>query len=193
MNHPLVFLIGLHGTGKSTVGRRLATEYGFHHLSLGDLGRLLRRRKIPSGYSLRFLRKLAAHEPGQRMARDFVESLHAEITVLAQHRPIVVDGFPAEPYHVAELPCSCTVVYLSCPEDIRLQRLAERGESTPRRWTPGGVSSRDQQVGLVVEAAMQRTDVCVHQISTLSEPSAIASQIAGYALRTVRKPVSQAQ
>ncbi|KAI1164075.1 hypothetical protein F5B18DRAFT_616803 [Nemania serpens] len=36
---PIVYIIGATATGKGTLGKRLATDFGFYHLSFGDLRR----------------------------------------------------------------------------------------------------------------------------------------------------------
>lgn len=180
-HHPLVFLIGLHGVGKTTIGRALATEHQYLHVSLGNLGRLLRRRRIPKGYSLRFLRLLAAHEPGERMSSALIQALHSDVNTHNTQAPLVVDGFPAEPYHVTGLPAGCTVVHLTCPDDVRATRLIDREEETNRKWVEGAISDRDRQVAAVAQAAVLRQEIKTRCISTLGSPSEIASDIARWA------------
>lgn len=117
------------------------------------------------------------------MAPDLIDALHSEIASFNQTRPLVVDGFPAEPYHVAGLPADSTVIHLTCHDDVRMQRLIERGEKTVRRWTQGETSRRDQQLGMVVDAAMKCSDIRTLCVSSENEPNAIADHIAAHAQR----------
>lgn len=175
--HPLVFLIGLHGVGKSTVGKQLASEHKYRHMSIGNLGRLVRKRKMPSGYSTRFLLLLARHEPGERMSPKLVESLHAEIARQNAFGPLVVDGFPAEPYHVMELPTGSVVIRLSCDEEERKKRLTHRSETTARKWDELIDSRRDRQMDAVFEVATERKEIQVAHVQTNESPTEIAAKI----------------
>ena len=176
--HPLIFLIGLHGVGKSTIGKHLAAEHKYRHLSIGDIGRLVRKRKMPAGYSARFLLLLAGHEPGERMSPRLVEALHAEIARQNAFGPLVVDGFPAEPYHVMDLPTGSTVIRLSCDEDERMKRLTHRSETTARKWNHETIDSRrDRQIEAVFEVAMERKEIHVAEIQANPSPAEIATKI----------------
>ncbi|MCW5260910.1 hypothetical protein D5045_12145 [Verminephrobacter eiseniae] len=189
MAHCLIFLIGLHGVGKSTIGQALV-PHGYRHISLGDLGRLLRRRRIPDGFTLRFLRLLAAHEPGERMSAKLVDALHGEIGQHNAHVPLVVDGFPAEPYQVMGLPAGCTLIHLTCPAPERMQRLAARSETTRRKWGADAAESRrDRQLGAVIEAAQERTDMRTLEIPNLGLPQQVAATIAALATQVQRQSV----
>lgn len=175
MQNPIIYLIGLHGVGKSTIGRILGTQ-GFKHISLGDLSRLVRKRKIPTGYHLHFLALLAKHEQGQRMSPALIDALMAEIDG-ARHRGVVVDGFPAEPYHVLSLPKNSTVVHLTCPEPERLIRLNGRSESTARKWDSSMESRRDEQVQAVFSVAQESRAVLTQTIVNEGDPEIIAGQV----------------
>lgn len=149
--HPLVFLVGLHGTGKSTIGRIMATM-GWHHFGLGDIGRLVRRRAMPKGYSMRFLTRIAAHVPGERMAQPLIDALMDEIAEHRTQAPVVIDGFPVEPHHVARLPEHSIIAQVMCMEAERINRLQERAAVTPRKWTNASEPSlRDKYLGLVLD------------------------------------------
>src|SRR6218665_1153469 len=204
MAHCLIFLIGLHGVGKSTIGQALV-PHGYRHISLGDLGRLLRRRRIPDGFTLRFLRLVAAHEPGERMSAKLVDALHSEISYHNEHVPLVVDGkigknnvnvplgvngFPAEPCQVMGLPAGCTLIHLACPAPERMQRLAARSETTSRKWGADAAESRrDRQLGAVIEAAQERTDMRTLEIPNLGLPQQVAAAIAALATQVQRQSV----
>lgn len=177
MQNPVIFLIGLHGVGKSTIGKILAAKQGFKHISIGDIGRLLHKTKIPAGYGLRFLRLLGKHERGERMAPELIHELMEEIKAVAHLRGVVVDGFPAEPMHVLSLPTGSTVVHLTCPEQERVQRLAHRSECTARKWHCGIESRRDEQVEAVFSVAQESRALRTQTIANEGDPEIIARQV----------------
>lgn len=178
MQHPVIFLIGLHGVGKSTIGKILATEQGFKHISLGDLSRLLHKKKIPAGYQLRFLRMLGKHDRGgERMAPALVNALMEEIQAVRHLRGIVIDGFPSEPLHVLSLPTGSTVVHLTCSEQERMERLEHRSECTVRKWDSNIESRRDQQVQAVFSLAQESGILRTQVIASESDPQAIAGKV----------------
>lgn len=176
MKHPLVFLIGMHGVGKSTVGSML-TGHGFRHISLGDLGRLVRHKRVPRGYSLRFLRRLAAHIPGERMSAVLIETLLAEIGQINRHGPVVVDGYPAEPDQVLGLPAGSTVIHLVCSDSERVARLTQRSEQSKRKWTPGRESSRDRVLAAVARIAHDNERLNTHVIASEGDPVQVANKV----------------
>jgi adenylate kinase family enzyme len=151
--HPIVFLVGAHGTGKTTLGRHMQTHHGWMHLSLGDLGRLARSRKTPGDISLRLMCLLAAHEPGEVISHKLALELLANLALLSKTKIISVDGFPSHPDHIAMLPQNAHVVHLHLDDEERIGRLIARGETSPRKWVPGKTSSRDAALPDVVAAA----------------------------------------
>lgn len=176
MRNPVIFLIGLHGVGKSTIGKILAAQ-GFKHISIGDLCRLLHKRKIPTGYGLRFLRLLAKHERGERMSPELVDALIEEIKAVQHLRGVVIDGFPSEPLHVLSLPTGSTVVHLTCTEHEREQRLAHRSDCTARKWNCKIESRRDQQVQAVFSVARESQILRTAEIANEGDPEFIAGQV----------------
>lgn len=149
---PCIFLLGLHGAGKTTLGRYMEANHGWRHLSLGDLGRLARSRKLPREYSVRFMGHLASHPPGERLGRALIESMLSEINQHRQSRVMTIDGFPAEPYHMDLLPEGSRVVNLILPEEVRQSRLDQRSQNTARKWTqPERPTGRDQDLPIILE------------------------------------------
>lgn len=154
-----IFLIGLHGCGKSTVGQHLQERHGYLHISVGSLARLAKKRRLPVEFSHTFMVRLCAHLPGMPMSPRLIESLLAEISIHNQYRPVVVDGFPASVDHVKTLPAACVVVNLSINESVRQERLIHRSQTTNRKWTPGMSSQRDDDLPEVVKAIQSRVDM----------------------------------
>lgn len=152
MTHPCVFLIGRHGTGKSTIGRTLESEYGWHHVSLGDLGRLARRHQLPRDFPLRFVALLSGHQPGTPLRNELVEAMLRHIEQRRGLTPVSVDGFPSDVSHVALLPRDAVVVHVTLNEEDREMRLEQRSQSSKRMWTKGVLSSRDEALPVVLHA-----------------------------------------
>lgn len=175
--HPLVFLVGLHGVGKTTIGKALVAR-GFRHISLGDLSRMLRRKQIPAGYPLRFLRILAAHEPGERMTSQLVTQLLEVIKEHNKHAALVIDGFPAEPYQVLDIPLKSHIVELTCVDSTRFDRLENRSLETPRKWNPDMDSRRDRQLNALLSVALEREGLFVSSLENeLISPAQMAKII----------------
>lgn len=152
MSHPITFLIGLHGCGKTTVGRLLALNMGWHHFSLGDLGRLARQRCWPPGIDRRVMYLLAGVIPGTPLSQSVAMELVKNLVVLSEQRPVIFDGFPSEPGHIELLPEGSKTLLLVANEMERCQRLHQRAAISVRKWTPGLGSERDRRLPQVVAA-----------------------------------------
>jgi adenylate kinase family enzyme len=161
--HPkTLFLIGKHGTGKTTIGQFLAVKHGWTHISVGDLCRQARRNRGLSTMPLRLMAELAKTSPGEPLSRDVARQLCQAIGKINQTGMVVCDGFPSSPEHLDLLPPNSDVVWIQCQEDERARRLAMRAEETERRWTPGRQTLRDDLVEAVYQCASQarvRADV----------------------------------
>ena len=134
--HPVLFLVGLHGSGKTTLGRLLKDRHGWRQLSVGDLGRLARRNKLPQGVSLRLMLTLAQATPGKHIDDAAVALLLAQIDAWRRDTPVAVDGFPSLPAHLLRTPDRAGVVHVECARAICEPRLMLRSEKTQRKWTP---------------------------------------------------------
>lgn len=159
----VLFLIGKHGVGKSTVGREFEKQ-GWRHMSMGEIGRIVRRGQVPRGYLTSFLARMAAHRPNNPIAGDLLQETVAQIRAFQAEGPLVVDGFPATPAHIHALPEFSSaeghplyLVYLSCDEDERRRRLYHRAETTRRKWDFDTVGSeRDSMLEKVFNEAHER-------------------------------------
>jgi adenylate kinase family enzyme len=168
MPKPVVFLVGLHGSGKTTLGRLLKDRHGWRQLSVGDLGRLARRGKLPSDVSLRLMLSLAHSKPGHHIAAHTASLLLAQGDAWRRDAPVVIDGFPSLPAHVGILPERSGIVHVQCAEDLREPRLLLRGEKTQRKWTPNLQSERDLALGaLIASAARHRNFITLDNSDSL--------------------------
>jgi len=181
INHPVVFLIGLHGSGKTTVGRTLMERHGYRHISLGDLGRLARSRQTPTDFSLRLMCLLAGQMPDRPLRHELVSELLVNIERMRKASPISVDGFPSEPHHIDLLPERSVLVYLMAADHVRTARLIERSSTGPRKWTPGQHSARDERLGAVLERArgiVESVDANADSGSVVGQVLALSKKLA---------------
>src|SRR2546425_3352576 len=110
----IITVSGPHGTGKSTYAARLASGLGLRHISAGQLFRRLAKEK---GFSVEQFGLFAAEDPSvDRMVDE-------ETMQEAEKGDLVVDGQLAGWVlrEVADLR-----IYLTAPENVRLERIAER-------------------------------------------------------------------
>ncbi|KAJ3158326.1 hypothetical protein HDU86_003035 [Geranomyces michiganensis] len=128
----VVFVLGGPGAGKGTQCSNLVRDYGFVHLSAGDLLRAEQNRSN-SKYG-----ELINHyiKEGQIVPMEItIALLHAAMKEAKSSR-FLVDGFPrkmdqALKFEEAVCP-SKFVLYYECPEQEMLKRLMKRGETSGR-------------------------------------------------------------
>ncbi|GME68797.1 unnamed protein product [[Candida] boidinii] len=131
----VIFVLGGPGAGKGTQCAKLVKEYGFIHLSAGDL--------------LRAEQKREGSEFGELIANYIKDGLIVpqEITIALLKNAIdenlkkgktrfLVDGFPrkmdqAKMFENTVVRSQFTL-YFECPEEVMLRRLLERGKTSGR-------------------------------------------------------------
>jgi len=131
----VVFVLGGPGAGKGTQCANLVRDYGFKHLSAGDLLRAEQDRP-DSQY-------------GELIKKNIREGtiVPMEVTVKLLENAMrdslnsgsgrfLIDGFPrkmdqAEAFERDIVPSTFTLFY-SCPEDVLRERLLKRGETSGR-------------------------------------------------------------
>ncbi|KAJ3077107.1 bifunctional uridylate/adenylate kinase [Podochytrium sp. JEL0797] len=128
----VVFVLGGPGAGKGTQCSNIVRDYGFVHLSAGDLLREERQRKgSPYGELINNIIK-----EGQIVPMEITISLlHAAMKSSGGKR-FLIDGFPRAidqgiKFEEEIVPAEM-VLYYSCPEDEMLKRLTKRGETSGR-------------------------------------------------------------
>lgn len=156
--HPCVFLIGLHGVGKTTLGRHLHARHGWLHLSLGDLSRLARARRLPREFGVRLMGALAGQIPGERLKPQLISALLQEVERHRLERPVSIDGFPTEPYHLQLIQPDSRIVHLRTDDAVRNSRLEHRSVTTARQWTAQAAPApRDRDLPLILEKLREST------------------------------------
>lgn len=159
----VVYFLGGPGSGKGTQSANLVRDYGFVHLSAGDL---LREEQDNEG-----------SEYGQ-LIKDHIKDgliVPMEITVKLLENAIranlekngsdigkfLIDGFPRKLdqaifFEESVCPSKCTV-FLDCPEDVMRERLLKRGETSGR--TDDNEESIIKRFRTFVETSMPVVDL----------------------------------
>jgi adenylate kinase family enzyme len=152
---PIVYLVGLHGSGKTTAGQKLTQAIDGHvHISVGDLARFGRRGTLPAEVPTRLMACLARHQPGTVFSFQTATLLSDYLKTLATiKKSVSVDGFPSSPEHIQLLPNNAVILHLSTSEQTRHSRLENRSLTTGRKWVNGGASERDTELKNVLVAA----------------------------------------
>jgi len=166
----IIFVLGGPGAGKGTMCDKLVADYGFEHLSAGDLLRAEQKRE-GSQYGA--------------MIKDYIKEgkvVPSEVTVgllenairdaLNKPRPegavgwgegkgrFLVDGFPRQmdQAHIFDdkICLSSFVLFYTCTEEIMLKRLLKRGETSGRE--DDNVESAKKRFRTFVETSMPVVD-----------------------------------
>lgn len=132
----VVYVLGGPGSGKGTQSANLVRDYGFIHLSAGDL--------------LREAQNTEGSEYGQ-LIKDYIKDgliVPMEITVKLLENAMrsklgssgtgkfLIDGFPRKMdqaifFEESVCPSKCTL-FLDCPEEVMRERLLNRGKTSGR-------------------------------------------------------------
>jgi len=131
----VVYILGGPGSGKGTQSAHLVQDYGFTHMSAGDLLRAEQDRE--------------GSEYGQ-MIKDYIADgkiVPMEVTVKLLENKMkeaiankktrfLIDGFPRKMdqavfFEQTVVPSECTI-FLDCPEDVMRERLLNRGKTSGR-------------------------------------------------------------
>ncbi|KAH9909201.1 uridylate kinase [Xylariomycetidae sp. FL2044] len=137
----VIFVLGGPGAGKGTQSEKLVAEYGFRHLSAGDLLRAEQARPdsefgaliqdyIKNGLIVPMEVTIALLEAAMR------ESLSDSSTSTSSGKKFLIDGFPrkfdqALKFEEAVCPARLVLFY-DCPEAEMERRLLERGKTSGR-------------------------------------------------------------
>lgn len=141
----VVFVLGGPGSGKGTQSANLVRDFGFTHLSAGDL---LRAEQAREGSEYGTLIREYIRE-GKIVPMEITVALlsnaMAETLARGEQPPkqspskqarFLIDGFPRkldQAVFFEETVCpSALTLFLNCPEDVMLQRLLKRGETSGR-------------------------------------------------------------
>jgi len=131
----VVYILGGPGSGKGTQSAHLVQDYGFIHLSAGDL---LRAEQDRSGSEYGQLIKDTIKDgkivPMEVTVKLLENAMHAKLSNATGK--FLIDGFPrkmdqAAFFESSVCPSTCTL-FLDCPEDVMKERLLNRGKTSGR-------------------------------------------------------------
>eukprot|EP00760_Papus_ankaliazontas_P004947 PhM_4_TR12294/c0_g1_i1/m.58768/K13800/CMPK1, UMPK; UMP-CMP kinase len=149
--HPFVlFFLGGPGSGKGTNCVRLAEEFGFVHISAGDLLRAEGAKDTPLGTQIKSIVNAGNIVPSEITMSLMSQAVAENVDKCAG---FLVDGFPrkldqAEMFERDIVPAR-RIIYLDCDEDVMVRRLKIRAQETE---ASGGVVRSDD----VDEVVMRR-------------------------------------
>ncbi|GAB5585768.1 bifunctional uridylate/adenylate kinase [Umbelopsis nana] len=132
----VIFVLGGPGAGKGTQCDKLKEEYGFVHLSAGDLLREEQQREGSQyGELIKNYIKEGLIVP-MEVTIVLLENAMREAIEKNKQTRFLIDGFPrkldqAFKFEEVVVPCQF-VLYFECPEEVLLKRLLKRGESSGR-------------------------------------------------------------
>ncbi|KAI9480640.1 MAG: adenylate kinase-domain-containing protein [Benjaminiella poitrasii] len=132
----VVFVLGGPGSGKGTQCENLKRDYGFVHLSAGDLLRAEQKREGSKyGELIDHYIKEGLVVP-MEVTIALLETAMKEAIAEGKKKRFLIDGFPrkmdqAIKFEEVVVP-SKLVLYIECPEEVMLKRLLKRGESSGR-------------------------------------------------------------
>eukprot|EP00854_Cymbomonas_tetramitiformis_P018551 gene18552-22148_t len=125
------FVLGGPGAGKGTQCERIVEEYGFTHLSAGDL----LRDEVKSGSEVGVMCATLMKE-GKLVPMEVTIGLLKSNMIKSKGTKFLVDGFPraldqAKCFEEKVAQCS-KVLFFDCPMDTMIERLMERGKTSGR-------------------------------------------------------------
>jgi len=130
---PVIFVLGGPGCGKGTQCERIVAQYGYTHLSSGDL----LRDEVKSG-SERGQALNSIMEKGDLVPLEVVLDLIAEemLKKVATSKGFLIDGYPREQaqgvqFEETILPCT-RVLYFEVPDEVMVERLLNRAKTSGR-------------------------------------------------------------
>ncbi|KAK5101569.1 bifunctional uridylate/adenylate kinase [Exophiala xenobiotica] len=132
----VVYILGGPGSGKGTQSTHLVQDYGFKHLSAGDLLREEQDRQGSEyGQMIKDYIKDGKIVPMEVTVKLLQNAMQAELDSGKKTR-FLIDGFPrkmdqAVYFEQSVCPSQCTI-FLDCPEDVMLKRLLNRGKTSGR-------------------------------------------------------------
>lgn len=124
----IVFVIGGPGSGKGTQCKRIAQQFGYTHLSVGELLRQEINSGSETGSMIQTIMKEGKLVPSDVTVKLLQQAMHG-----TDNDKFLIDGFPRNEENVKEFENITKmepefVLYLDCPQDEMEKRLLSRNE-----------------------------------------------------------------
>lgn len=156
----LLFVLGGPGAGKGTQCQKLVADYGFKHLSAGDL---LREEQDRPGSQFGEMIKTYIKEGTivpMEVTIQLLENAMKSAMEMEKKKLFLIDGFPrkldqAHAFERTVVPSKFTL-FFSCSEETMLQRLMKRGETSGR--ADDNIESIKKRFRTFVETSMPVVD-----------------------------------
>lgn len=121
------------GSGKGTQCAKLIEEFGYAHVSVGDLLRVIVAQKTEVGMQMDEIMKEGKLVPGSIVMGILKNHL---TSLLASGKGVLIDGFPRELAQAIDFEKNIglisTVIYYECSPEAMKVRLLKRGETSGR-------------------------------------------------------------
>ena len=133
----IVFVLGGPGSGKGTVCPLLVSEFGFVHLSVGDLLRSEVASKSDIGLQVESIMQ-SGGLVSDELALSIIKSAISKIVDKrgVSHAKLLLDGFPRTLQQAIEFEANIypvsRILWLTCGEEVLTQRILERGRTSGR-------------------------------------------------------------
>jgi UMP-CMP kinase len=135
----VVYILGGPGSGKGTQSARLVHDYGFTHMSAGDLLRAEQDREGSQyGQLIKDNIKNGEIVPMEVTVKLLENAMHEKLDRKESGRKgrFLIDGFPRKMdqavfFEDSVCPSRCTL-FLDCPEEVMRERLLNRGKTSGR-------------------------------------------------------------
>ena len=133
----VVYILGGPGSGKGTQSAHLVEDYGFTHLSAGDLLREEQDREGSEyGQMIKDYIKDGLIVPMEVTVKLLENAIKSKLDAKNNSGRFLVDGFPRKMdqavfFEQSVCPSKCTL-FLDCPEEEMRKRLLNRGKTSGR-------------------------------------------------------------
>jgi len=128
----VVFVLGGPGCGKGTQCAKLVEDFGFVHLSAGDL--LREEQKRPGSQVGELIQNIM--KEGKIVPMEITIGLLEKALIENDSNRFIIDGFPRQLDQAfafeKEIVESTLTIYFECSEEVMLKRLLKRGETSGR-------------------------------------------------------------
>lgn len=131
-NRPVIFILGGPGSGKGTQCEKIVKDYGYHHMSTGDL----LRDEVKRGSKRADCLKQTMAE-GKLVSQDVIlELVRDEMDRSRRAKGFIIDGFPRDIPQGLQFEKSIarciSIMYFECTNEEMTKRLMGRAKTSGR-------------------------------------------------------------